>query len=151
MNSFMFLIGRSATCEFGQNANTPNISTTTPPLTVFLITPLTFSCFSKASSIFFQDLARLAFSILKTILPFLSSVLSKKTSISLPSSRLSISAWGNSLISTSPLDLAPLINTCTNLSSTFSTIPLTIELSFKNIFSKFSDINFANSEFEFSL
>ena len=92
MYSFIFLIGLSATCEFGQNANTPKISTTTPPLTVFLIIPLTFSCFSKASSIFFQDFALRAFSILKTIFPFLSSVLSKKTSISFPTSKVSSSA-----------------------------------------------------------
>ena len=86
MYSFIFFIGLSATWLFGQNAKTPNISTTTPPLTVFFIIPETFSCFSNACSIFFQDFALLAFSILKTILPFLSSVLSRKTSICLPSS-----------------------------------------------------------------
>ena len=146
MNSFMFLIGLSATCEFGQNAKTPKISTTTPPLTVFLIIPLTFSCFSNASSIFFHDLALLAFSILKTIFPFLSSVLSRKTSISFPSSKLSNSAWGISFLSTIPLDFAPFIKTCTYLSSIFSTVPVTIELSLRVIFSKLSESNFANSE-----
>ena len=72
----MFLIGRSLNCEEGQKVKIPKISTIKPPLTEFFTTPETFSFLAKASSIFFHDLALLAFSTLKTISPTLFSTLS---------------------------------------------------------------------------
>ena len=138
-------MGLTSSCDEGQKHKQDSTLTQKPPFTFEIITPVTSFLFSKAFSIFFQDFALLAFSLLTTTSPFLFSIFSNKTSIFDPTSILSISLVSlNSSIGIAPELFNPR-STKTNFFPISSIVPLVISPSLNFLFIRSSDRSFSNS------
>ena len=116
-----------------------------PPLHFEIIFPLTSFLASKAFSIFFQELAFLAFSRLTTTSPLKFSTFSNKTSIFAPTLILS-----NSFVSlNSSTGIAPSLfkpnSTKTNFFPISLTVPIAISPSLNFLFPRSSERSFWNS------
>ena len=123
MNTSKSRTGRTSICEPGRNASSPIRSTTMPPFVLRTQRPLRTSPVSWDLTTRSQTRIKSARLRESTSWPSLSSILSRKTSISSPIFKSLM--FGNSLFATVPSDLNP-ISTATFESPICTTRPLTI-------------------------